>query len=83
MQLKSFITSYVNLILIMRSFNRTHRCTRVENPGRGVAQIFAKILRGPCFLDKIARMVHNLGFISPVGSCLIPPSGQVRLSKVS
>ncbi len=31
-----------------------HRCTRVENPGEGVPDVFAKIpKRGQGFLDKL------------------------------
>jgi hypothetical protein len=36
----------------------------VENPGEGVAQIFAKMPKGQCFLNKIARASPILGFIA-------------------
>ncbi len=40
-----------------------HRCTRVENPEEGVAQIFSKIPGGQGFPDKVARgWVPYLGF---------------------
>ena len=44
-------------------FFSSHRCTWVENPGDGEAQIFDKIPRGRGFPYKIARGSPNLGFI--------------------
>ncbi len=43
-------------------FVLNNRCTRVENPGEGVAQIFAKIPGGQGLPNKIAG-VPFLGFI--------------------
>jgi hypothetical protein len=40
-----------------------HRCIRVENPGEGLPEVFAKIPRGSKLAGKIARGAPFLGFI--------------------
>jgi hypothetical protein len=49
---KKFIKSDSNMLLL-------HRCTRVENPGEGVRDVFAKIPRGgQGFQEKLPGGVH-------------------------
>ena len=66
-----------------------HRCTGVENPGKGVRDVFAKIPRGggggqgfqeklpgggPPILGFIAFLLTSFSKICLVGCCFIPPS---------
>jgi hypothetical protein len=62
-----------------------HRCTRVENPGEGVRDVFAKIPRGGqgfqeklpggvhLFVGVIAFLLTSLSKICLGGYCFIPP----------
>ncbi len=62
----------------------THRCTRVENPGEGVRDVFAKIPGGgqgfqeklpggPPILRFIAFLLTSFSKICLGGCCFIPP----------
>jgi hypothetical protein len=51
-----------NKVLFVGVAAHNHRCARVENPGEGVAQIFAWGDQG--FPDKIARGSPILAFIA-------------------
>jgi hypothetical protein len=45
----------IKIIILISMLSVVNRSTRVDNPGEGVAQIFAIIPGGQGFPDKIAR----------------------------
>ena len=49
----------INKIIFLLKLQAKHRCTRVENPGEGVRDVFAKIPRGgQGFQQKLPGGVH-------------------------